>query len=349
MIAFVILHHLAISYAAQGTWFYSPGDAASTSALFFSGFMAFNQSFLMGFLFLLSAYFAPASYDKKGFFEFIKERIFKLGIPLLFYVIIINPILTYVLTGKNTVVDLNYFKPFIETYDVLGFGHMWFVALLLLFDLLYALFRVCRAKVKKLMLPRAPSIVIVALLIAIANFVVRIWVPLDRIYKPINLHFPFLAQYVAMFIAGLLAYRGNWFPRVFAGAWPVSAAVLAGMIPVGLILAHNQAVYFGRFTLYSFLFNVWEQLFGISVIITLFVWFRDHLNSNNRFISELSASSYATYVFHQFALIPTTLLLTVTDLHILLKFAIMAPVALVLSFSMGWGVRKIPGFKKVFG
>jgi glucans biosynthesis protein C len=94
---------------------------------------------------------------------------------------------------------------------------------------------------------------------------------------------------------------------------------------------------------------LWEQLFGFSVILSLLVWFRDNAKSSNRFWAALSASSYATYVFHQFALIPATLILVVLQMNALLKFVIAAPIALVLSFTMGHMARKLPGFRKVFG
>lgn len=349
LVSLVVLHHLALSYAAQGTWYYTHGSATGVTSLIFSGFLGFNQSFFMGFLFLISAYFTPVSYDKKGFFTFIKERVFRLGIPLLFYVIVIHPFLNNIITDGFTVVPLDYFKPFIERYDVLGLGPMWFIALLLVFDLLYAVFRVSQAKIGKLRLPGDFAILIFVLILAAANFVVRIWVPMDRIFKPINLHFPFITQYAGLFIAGLFAYRGEWFSGVRAGFWKISAGVLAALIPIGLMLANNQDIYFGGFTVYSLLFCLWEQLFGVSIILTLLVWFRDNINRSNRFGAALSASSYATYVFHQFALIPATLLLAVLEMNALLKFLIAAPVALILSFFMGWVVRKLPGFKKVFG
>lgn len=349
LISLVILHHLAVSFAAQGTWYHSHGSATGIVSLIFSGFLAFNQSFFMGFLFLVSAYFTPASYDKKGFFTFIKGRIFRLGIPLLFYVIVIHPFLNHILTGGFTLVSLDYFKPFIERYDVLGLGHMWFIALLLVLDLLYAVFRVSRAGIKKLRLPGDFAVLIFALIIAVSNFVVRIWVPMDRIFKPINLHFPFITQYVGLFIAGLFAYRGEWFSRAKAGFWMLSAGLLAGVIPVGLTTTNNPNIYFGGFTVFSLMFCLWEQLFGMSVILTLLVWFRDNLNRSTGFGAALSSSSYATYVFHQFALIPATLLLAVLEMNTLLKFAIAAPIALLLSFTMGWTAGKLPGLRKVFG
>jgi glucan biosynthesis protein C len=349
LIALVVLHHLAISYAAQGTWYFTQGDASGITSLVFSGFLAFNQSFFMGLLFMISAYFTPASYDKKGFFLFVKDRLYRLGIPLLIYVIVIQPLLHYIARGGFTYVQLAYFKQFITNFDVLGLGPMWFIALLLILDLLYAVIRICKVSIVKVAIPGDFSILIFALVIAGANFVIRIWVPMSEVPRPLDLHFPFLTQYVGYFIAGLFACRGEWFSKTGMRLWKITAVVLAAMIPVGLLVTNNPDIYFGGFTPFSLIFSVWEQLFGISIIIVFLTFFRDYVNSENRMLNVLSSSTYATYVFHPVALIPATLMLAVTGMHILLKFLIAAPVALSLSFALGWVVRKIPGFKKVFG
>lgn len=39
----------------------------------------------MGFFFLLSGYFAAISYERKGAVRFARERLLRLGIPLLVY------------------------------------------------------------------------------------------------------------------------------------------------------------------------------------------------------------------------------------------------------------------------
>jgi glucans biosynthesis protein C len=349
LIALVVLHHLAISYAAQGTWYFTQGNASGISSLVFSGFLAFNQSFFMGFLFMISAYFTPASYDKKGFFLFVKDRLYRLGVPLLIYVIVIQPSLQYIARGGFTYVQLGYFKQFIVNYDVLGLGPMWFIALLLILDLLYAVIRICKVTIAKLAIPGDLNILFFALVIAGANFAIRIWVPMSEVPRPLDLHFPFLTQYVGYFVAGLFAYRGEWFLKAGVRLWKIKTVLLAAMIPVGLLVTSNPDIYFGGFTPFSLIFCIWEQLFGISIIIVILTFFRDHVNDENRTMNVLSSSSYATYVFHPVALIPATLILAVPGIHILLKFLIAAPIALTLSFALGWMVRKIPGFKKVFG
>ena len=63
----VVFHHAAITYGAQGGWFYvelAPGAAWSSRLLSF--FCALNQAWFMGLFFLLAGYFTPAALARKG-------------------------------------------------------------------------------------------------------------------------------------------------------------------------------------------------------------------------------------------------------------------------------------------
>jgi peptidoglycan/LPS O-acetylase OafA/YrhL len=88
----VVLHHLGVTYGHIPVWYYHEnppaGDAASS---LLDLFVATNQMFFMGFFFLISGYFVPASYDRKGGKTFLKDRAIRLGIPLLAFLLILRP------------------------------------------------------------------------------------------------------------------------------------------------------------------------------------------------------------------------------------------------------------------
>ena len=78
----VVFHHAAITYGAQGGWFYqelAPGSAWSSRLLSF--FCAFNQAWFMGLFFLLAGYFTPAALTRKGVWRFCADRALRLGLP----------------------------------------------------------------------------------------------------------------------------------------------------------------------------------------------------------------------------------------------------------------------------
>ncbi|MGE5317507.1 MAG: acyltransferase family protein, partial [Chloroflexota bacterium] len=96
LIVLVILFHLAITYGAPvGSWYYHEGNPGIIESIFYVFFLAVCQSFFMGFFFLISGYFTSGSYNRKGARNFFKDRLQRLGIPLIFYIIFIDPLIGY--------------------------------------------------------------------------------------------------------------------------------------------------------------------------------------------------------------------------------------------------------------
>jgi peptidoglycan/LPS O-acetylase OafA/YrhL len=103
----VIFTHVRVSYGGEGSWYYisilnesNPTDTF-TIILFYmiAAFGGIFQASLMGLFFLMGAYFTPKSYDKKSISTFWKERLLRLGIPILLYIMVFNPIISYLLAA----------------------------------------------------------------------------------------------------------------------------------------------------------------------------------------------------------------------------------------------------------
>lgn len=98
----------------------------------------------MGFFFLVSGYFTPGSYDRKGGKRFLTDRLLRLGIPFIFYVIIIDPIIDYTIlrVATRSVMSFPQFLgSYIVNYQGIGSGPMWFVSALLIFNIFYLFWR----------------------------------------------------------------------------------------------------------------------------------------------------------------------------------------------------------------
>src|SRR5262249_28734852 len=81
--ALVILHHTAIAYGGSGGWYWREEPNGSKPLLVL--FNATNQSYFMGFFFLLAGYYTPGPFDRKGAGRFLADRFLRLGLPLLGY------------------------------------------------------------------------------------------------------------------------------------------------------------------------------------------------------------------------------------------------------------------------
>ena len=83
IISLVILHHLALTYAANSPFYYVEPTTDSVAVLVLVIFQLSNQAWFMGLLFLLSGYLSPSSIARKGSKQFLKERLIRFGIPIL--------------------------------------------------------------------------------------------------------------------------------------------------------------------------------------------------------------------------------------------------------------------------
>jgi fucose 4-O-acetylase-like acetyltransferase len=143
LIILVVLHHLAGIYGAIPLFYYwEPPKNDPLASLVLLVFVFVNQAFFMGFFFLISGYFTPGSFDRKGSTSFLKDRLLRLGIPLVVFMFVLGPIASigfYFWTPITT--------PFIQLYpNLIGVGPLWFVAMLLLFDFGYVIWRYNRPR-----------------------------------------------------------------------------------------------------------------------------------------------------------------------------------------------------------
>ena len=95
LIIMVILWHMAVTYGAPGFWSYQESQPDELTTLVFTLFSVINNPYVLGFFFMIAGYFTPGAYDRRGPGPFLKARIVRLGIPLLLYVFLIDPLIYY--------------------------------------------------------------------------------------------------------------------------------------------------------------------------------------------------------------------------------------------------------------
>src|SRR5579864_457983 len=144
MIILVVSMHSADTYSPLGNWYYTDRTPLSVGSLFaFAAWQMYLQSFFMGLLFFIAGYFAPASLDRKGPRQFVRDRAFRLGLPVLFYMFVLGPIVEYFLahswTSTLPTSFLNEWVKHIRNGDFLQEnGPLWFCLALLIFSAVYA-------------------------------------------------------------------------------------------------------------------------------------------------------------------------------------------------------------------
>jgi len=353
----VLMHHTMIIYAGSGSFLYTEGRQDTITSVVGGWFCGVNQAYFMSLFLLISAYFVPGSYDRKGAGHFVKDRLIRLGIPLIIYSWIISPLTWVVITGVTQGQLLPWWRylPGAGFDAVIGAGPLWFVEVLLIFSLVYVLWR-------RLFRPNPPvppaetesrfpgnaAIALFALLTGVGAFVVRLWLPTGWNFSLLNLQLPFFVLYIALFIVGLIAYRRNWLlglPEATGKLWlRIAIALILLFVPMALLggAMENDLPFKGGLNWQAMAYALWEAFLCMGMCIGLIYLFRRYLNGQGRLAKFLSPNAYIAYIIHAQVITATALLLRNVDLYPLLKFGVAVAVAVPLSFVLGSLIRKLP-------
>ncbi len=353
----VLVVHLDDTYGAIGSWYYhDPGNNLLTGIL-----LSIPNAIGMGFFFLLAGYFTPGPYDRKGPRSFLRDRLVRLGIPVLIYGLLLDPLVVYIVSGLHG----NYWS-FYANYlpQVRGVtGPAWFIALLLLFSLAYAGWRglsehrMMSATTRNGKLPSYRAIAVFIVALGLVTFVERIWWPAGSMFQPLNVPAGYLPQYISLYILGLIAYCRNWFfeltPKM-GRDWSLMALIATLIILGGLVFPSamqeagasgtRQAGYAvaGGFNWLAFSFALWESFVVVGVCIGLLVPFRMRWNHQGRLARSLAASVYIVYLIHAPVLVGFAYAFHVVALYPLLKWGIAVLITIPLCFLISSLIRKIP-------
>ncbi len=350
--ALVILHHVFITYGAPGGWYFRQPTTDAVAKVGLTLVVATNQSFFMGLFFLLSSYFIEPSYRRKGAKTFVLDRLKRLGIPLVFYSLVLSPIMNFLVYryGHHQQVT---FPAFITGYDHwIDPGVLWFVAALLLFNLLYVLLRPgSLLQQHPIKLPSFAGILGFAIAVGLISFLVRLVFPVGWVWQPVGFQLCYFPQYAAFFMVGLLAQQNHWLDQLSSQTgkkfFKIALVAIFVVFPLLFIvttkLSLAMADFNGGWNGQSLVLCFWEQITGVSISIALLSYSRQHWNVKSAFFSKVARSTYSTYILHPLVVIGLSLLLAEVSIEPVVKLLIVAPLALLLSFTVGRLALRIPG------
>jgi surface polysaccharide O-acyltransferase-like enzyme len=94
-------------------------------------------------------------------------------------------------------------------------------------------------------------------------------------------------------------------------------------------------------------YAVWEQLTGFGIITALICIGKQRWNKPSAFFNRLSRSAFTVYIFHPLVLIGLSVALSSWQIEPALKFLIVGPLAVIVSFLLGGLIVKIPVVNKI--
>ncbi len=358
MIILVLSMHASDTYSPFGNWYFTDRGAAGIgTVLTFGIYQSFLQAFFMALFFLISGYFAAPSLDRKGRARFVKDRIIRLGLPTLLYMLMIGPLTQYFLShtwGAGGFVH-QWFVHLRDGEWLSNSGPMWFCAALLVFSIVYAWLS-AKVPVSRRSNPQLPgnvAIITFILLMAAATFVTRIWLPQGT--SILNMHPGDFPQYILMFAAGVRAYRGRWLDLVpvrFALRWSVFALSCSVLLLMVLLIMryvlHDEISSEGGVSGVGAIRALWEALVCIGMsfgLITLYRRFFDRQGATARFLSD---NAFAVYLFHPPVLIALAIALRSFTAPPLLKAVLLTVFSAIATYTVSALVfRNIPLLRRI--
>jgi peptidoglycan/LPS O-acetylase OafA/YrhL len=357
MTALVVLHHTAITYGAPGSWYYNelyPSDSLTCHLLTF--FVATNQAYFMGFFFLLAGYFTPSSLERKGYARFIGDRFLRLGLPLLFYIVVLNPLTDSLVAFAR---GHGFWASVAWHWDhaVIGAGPMWFVQALLMFTLAYCAWRaIARPSLRKQ--PAASPVpsslwwLLSAIAVGAAALAIRQFVPTG--VNVVGLQLGYFASYVFLFAVGIAARRHDWLNQLQwrqARWWIRSLAITGPALPVGIALSGTthgaRANFSGGYSWPAILYAFWEPFVAWGLIAAWLLFMRKFGNAPSALWSWLNRRAYAVYIIHPPVLVGIAVLLHGWTAPALLKFGVTGTLACAGCWLIADPLVRLPGLRHV--
>ncbi len=349
----VVFHHTAITYGASGGWFYREyqTNLDDLQSLAMSLFCAVDQSFFMGFFFLLAGYFTPASIRRKGARGFVADRLKRLGLPLLFFGFILGPItvaLAGIGEGKGF---LQVLLPMWASVDFV-WGPLWFAWALILFSAGALAWHQLSDRPWKGGFPSNQALLYSALAIGAAAFLLRLVWPAG--WDILGLQLGFFASYIFLFAAGYMAADRHLLesvPEEATAFWKKAAWIAFPFLPivalgVGFVPALNGPAE-GGLNIVALTYAFWEPFIAFGIILALIPWSLRRFTTLEGVNAKLARRAYTIYIIHPPVLVGVALLLHPLALPPILKFLLVGVLVCLACYLIAGIVLKIPGVKRI--
>lgn len=349
LIAGVIVVHTATGYVTDfAGWYYDDEvEPDAILSLLLAGPALLGGIYGLGPLFLLAGWFSVRSLGRRGPAGFAASRLVRLGIPLLIFVMLVNPLADYL---GNWWQEGHSFRTYLAMTE---FSVMWFVVALLACSLGYAALRSVRPAPATHPPLDGWTLVGAAAVIAAGSLLVWQTYNLTDTHW-MNVRLSAWIQAVVLYALGVAAAEAGrpvTVPRPIERRLGIVLAV-GLVLTLGLLLAAGVGADIGDalvgVTWWSVSFAV---LYGaVSVVFTLWCvsWVARRWPTHGQLMERAGRGSYAAYVTHPLWLTLLMLAFGVVALAPVVKFVVVAAVAIPVCFSIGYGITRLPVLRRVF-
>jgi glucan biosynthesis protein C len=361
MVVLVIVYHAVAAYAIV-----APHWTVHDTTMFTADIIReLFDVFMMPILFFAAGYFALPSLEKKGVWEFLKDKVRRILIPWALAVLIVAPLALYDQPIKPIQPFWKYWLWYLGQFEIrLRYTQApvgattqmiyWFLSLLFAFFLVSALVYalVCKWRGTGIQ-PAAQKVesgnsILVALgsfglLMSVAYFVLLLFVPDSSwftLYMFLEFQVTRLVSYAGAFAFGIYAQSRGWFtdgkPLGSLTLWGAVSAILAvTYLAFGQPVFADTAGTANLSTGYLLAFALLRSFLLLSLLVVFVSFGLRYWNHANKLDQQLAGTSYDIYLVHIFIVIALqSALLEWTGGLVPIKIAIVFLTTLALSFGI---------------
>ncbi|QHT67357.1 acyltransferase [Rhodocytophaga rosea] len=357
--ALVVLHHVSIGYGTMGGWCYVTAQKLTgRTQIFISALTGLEACFSMSLFFFISAFLTIPSLEKKGVSTFIKTRLIRLMIPLLFVMIIFAPSILYFIEIHNSTTQLSWVSYLLQQNAKPYTSHVWFILVLIIFELVYiGYWKVIKPhfSISTWLSNKLPTHVTILTSIVLCSgltLLVRQFFPLGQNF--IGIEFSNITPYIFMYAIGLVVYRKGWLDdlsRKLSITWFPISLIAATYFSVIIYLLSNYPSIVNKFVVGI----SWESVFlSFAQVLVCFGFsgfflhlFKKKLNFTNFVSSMMRENRYGVYIFHSAVVVGVTMMLESLTVNTPIKYILACILSIVFSYILVGLLRKIPVVRRV--
>ena len=315
------------------------------------------NTFYMNILFLISGYLVPSSVHKRGVMNYAKQRLVRLGIPLIIATFLINNItpLAGLLIPNSTV-----FGQGINDLPLNRIGPQWFILVLIILNTIYCFWVFIRKSQfttdNSKSVPGWRSWLISAAILGTLEVLMGhfsgFWADLkDSNLDGLGYQGMHLWTYIFLFFFGCKAASHRWLERIdkqLALTWLRLSLVITLVLLASNYVAFTPRINKTSWEFISPLMAFLTPLIGWGFIAAVLTWSQDHEQLDSHWLIKAGNDSFGAYLIHIPLLagaIVTLYSLGIKNIWMLgLGSTVMA---IFLSFITSHQLRKIHAIRKI--
>lgn len=338
----VIVAHAAMTYGAVGSWVYEEPSLSEPLAAFLGVMVAGGALFGLGLFFLMAGVLSSAPLRRRGAVRFLASRLSRLGPPLVVYAIVVWPVLRWLVDrvqNEGSSLWAFYRREFSSSHwTSAGTGPLWFVAVLLVTTAAWSSWRWARpapafSRAERL---RGRHLGIAMASVAIGTFFIRLEFPIDS-PQFLDLHVWLWPQSMVLFAFGAIGAERGWLTALSAGIRRACRRLaLAAVVGIGLIalLSPDPESAEGGWHWEAAGLAAAEGVLSVTMSLLVLDWFRRRHAHQGPRRKRWAGAAYGAFVAQGPVLVLIALALRSVDLPGDVKFLLLAPTSVIVSFGL---------------